>query len=108
MNTKKYRVIITPTARKEINKIYDYIFKNLYAENAAKNLMKQVEAEIQNLKLLPKIHSEIVKIAELQRTYRKIVIKNYIILYTIDEDNCIVYISHMYYRGRDYINNDLL
>ena len=29
----KYKVIITPTAYKEINKIYDYISEDLYEEN---------------------------------------------------------------------------
>ena len=32
----KYRVIITPTAFKEINKIYDYILEELYAEKVEK------------------------------------------------------------------------
>ena len=36
----KYKVIITPTAYKEINKIYDYISEDLYAEKAAHNLMR--------------------------------------------------------------------
>ena len=39
----KYKVIITPTAYKEINRIYDYILIDLYAEKAAKNLMRKVE-----------------------------------------------------------------
>ncbi len=37
----KYKVIITPTAYKEINKIYDYISEDLYAKKAAKDLMRQ-------------------------------------------------------------------
>ena len=36
----KYKVIITPAAFKEINKIYDYILEELYAEKAAKDLMR--------------------------------------------------------------------
>ena len=36
----KYKVIITPTAFKEINSIYDYILEELYAEKAAKDLMR--------------------------------------------------------------------
>lgn len=35
-----YKVIITPTAYKEINRIYDYILEDLYAEKAAKDLMR--------------------------------------------------------------------
>ncbi len=42
MDTKQYKVIITPTAYKEINKIYDYITEDLYAQNTAKRLMEKV------------------------------------------------------------------
>ena len=31
---------------------------------------------------------------------------NYVILYTIDESNDTVFISHMYYGGTNYINNE--
>lgn len=48
------------------------------------------------------------KIDELKRRYRRIVIKNFVILYTIDEDNSVVYVSNMYYGGRNYIDNNLL
>ena len=107
MNTK-YKVIITPTAYKEINKIYDYISEDLYAEKATKNLMRKVEESIQNLKDAPKIHAKIEKIDELKRQYRRIVIKNFVILYTIDEINKVIYVSHMYYGGRNYLNTDLI
>ncbi|MCI8700358.1 MAG: type II toxin-antitoxin system RelE/ParE family toxin [Clostridia bacterium] len=104
MNTNKYKVIITPTAYKEIRKIYDYIAEELYAGNAAKRLMKKIEEQVHLLKHAPKIHTEIGKIDELKRNYRKIVINNYVILYTIDDNNMIVYISHMYYSGKNYID----
>lgn len=107
MDTKKYKVIITPTAYKEINKIYDYITDDLYAENAAKRLMNKVEQEVQSLKDAPKIYTEIEKFDELKRVYIRIVVDNYVILYTIDEDNEVVFVSHMYYGGRNYMNNDL-
>ena len=34
-----FKVIITPTAYNEIQSIYDYILKELFAEKAAKDLM---------------------------------------------------------------------
>lgn len=108
INTKQYKVIITPTAYKEIDKIYNYIINELYSENAAKKLMLKIEKIIQNLKYTPKIHAEIQKKDELKRTYRRISIKNYIILYTIDEEKNVVYISHVYYNKRNYIYNNLL
>lgn len=108
MDTNEYKVIITPTAYKEINKIYDYITDDLYAENAAKRLMKKIEEEVLSLKYAPKIHTKIEKFDELKRDYRRIVINNYIILYTIDEENNVVFISHIYYGRRNYLDNSLL
>ena len=105
MDTKKYKVIITPTAYKEINRIYDYILTDLYAETAAKELMILVEKKIQMLKEEPKIHTEIEKMDELKRRYRRVVVKNYVILYTIDEEKHIVYVSHMYYGLRNYLDD---
>ena len=35
MDTNRYNIIIVPTAIKEINKIYEYIADDLYAEKAA-------------------------------------------------------------------------
>lgn len=103
MGTKRYKVIITPTAYKEIDRIYDYIMEDLYAERAANKLMQKIEQEVKRLKSAQRIHSKISKYDELKRQYRRIVIQNYVILYTIDEENKIVYISHMYYGGRNYL-----
>lgn len=105
MDTNKYKVIITPTAFKEINRIYDYLLTDLYAETAAEDLMKLVETEVQNLKQSPRIHTEIEKFDELDRRYRRIVLKKYIILYTIDEENSIVYVAHMYHGTRNYLDD---
>lgn len=108
MGTEQYKIIITPTAFKEINKIYDYISEDLYAKNAARDIMQRIENTIQKLKYAPKIYMQIEKTDELKRSYRRIVIKKYVILYTIDEKNKVVHIVHMYYGGRNYINNNLL
>jgi len=108
MDTSRYKVIITPTAFKEINKIYNYITEELHAENAAKALMKKIEKEVQMLKYAPKIHKQIKKVDELKRTYKRIVINNYILLYTIYEDEKLIFVSHMYYGGSNYMNNYFL
>ena len=105
MVTNQYRVIITPTALREMYRIYDYILSDLYADTAAEELMALVEEKVQNLKYAPRIYAEIEKIDELRRRYRRIVVNNYIILYTIDEDNDVVYVAHMYYGSSNYLND---
>ena len=59
MNIKKYDIIFTPTAIKEINKIYNYISKNLSAKNSAKRLMTKIEQKVQELKYTPKMYQVI-------------------------------------------------
>ena len=66
MDTKKYKVIITPTAFRELDRIYTYISEELYAKNAAKDLMRKIESEIKNLSSNPKIYPKIEKIDELK------------------------------------------
>lgn len=56
----------------------------------------------------PRLYSKIEKKDAFQRVFRKLVVDNYIILYTIDEYKKIIYISHMYYSGRNYLYEDVL
>lgn len=104
MDTKRYKVIITPTAFKELDRIYEYISEELNADDAAKNLMQEIENSIRRLESSPRLYPEIEKIDELHRRYRRIAVKNYVILYTFDENNDVVFISHIYYGKRDYLN----
>lgn len=99
----QYEVKIAPIAMKQINRISDYIFEDLCAEKAAQNFTKQVKDEIEKLKYTPRMYAEIEKYDELNRRYRRIIIKNYIILYTVDEKNLVVYISKIYYGKRNYL-----
>ena len=51
----------------------------------------------------PKLYMKIEKKDRRKRDFRRIVIDNYIILYTIDEEKKTVYIAHMYYGRRNYL-----
>ena len=103
MDTKEYKAIITPEAYRAISRIYEYISEDLYAKKVASNLMKLIERAIQYLKYDPKKHKKIERTDDLQRNYRRIVIKNYILLFTIDEIDKKVYVSHMFYKKRNYL-----
>lgn len=103
MDTKEYEVEFTEECLHEIRKVYRYITDNLYTENSAKNLMNMVEEYTNNLAYSPRIYAEIPKYRGADSTYRRIVIRNYVILYTIDEEHKKVYISHMYYGASNYM-----
>ncbi|MCL2859749.1 MAG: type II toxin-antitoxin system RelE/ParE family toxin [Oscillospiraceae bacterium] len=99
-----YEIEFTEEYDKELDKIYNYISKNLCAEDSAKKLLIKTEQKIINLKYSPKIYVEIKKYEGTKRRYRRLVVDNYVILYTIDEEKKIVYVVHIFYGGSDYIN----
>jgi len=102
---KKYKIYFTKECKKEMDNIYQYISRKLYSPSSAKTLMKKIQDSIYNLREMPNMYSVIKQYDELKLQFRKIVIKNYIIIYTVNEENKIVNIVHMYYGKSNYIYN---
>ena len=98
-----YEIEFTDECLEEIKEIYEYISKKLIAKEAAKRLMKIVKSRILNLSKSLYLYMKIGKTDKLKREYHRIIIKNYVILYTIDENNKKVFISHMIYGKRNYL-----
>ena len=83
--------------------IYDYISIRLKESVVAKRLFLKINNKISHLRKNPYIYSKAGKTDKLKRKYRKIVIGNYIVLYTTDSENKKVYISHIIYGRRNYL-----
>ncbi|MBE5821119.1 MAG: type II toxin-antitoxin system RelE/ParE family toxin [Clostridiales bacterium] len=106
MNTsnKQYRIAFTNDCIQEMNRINEYISIVLYAPISAKLLMKKIDTIIQGLKEYNKMYMIIKQYKELTMEFRRIMINNYVIIYTISEHNNTVYIVHMYYSRSNYLN----
>ena len=104
----EYEIAITETCMEEIDENCAYIEKVLKAEVAANRLRKKIKESIQKLKYSPKIYAKINKTDRMKRNYRRIVIDNYVIIYTIVKEYNTILISHMYYGGRNYLNGQLV
>jgi len=102
INDEQYKLIFTNDAIKEMDNIFYYISENLYATSSAQKLMSEIDDAIENLKYMPKAYSVIKE--HLQMEYRRVIVKKYVIIYTIDEEEKKVNIMHIYYGGRDYFN----
>ena len=102
ISKKQFKIVFTDNCKQEMDDIYNYISNNLYAPKAVKKLMNKVEKTIQSLKDMPKAYATIKKYDELEMEYRRIVINNYVIIYTISEQDNIIYIVHMYYGRSNY------
>ena len=105
MDSKKeiYEIEFTEDARDEIREIYEYISKNLVNEDDAKRLMRKMRKNVMDLAESPKIYAKIKKKDRMKREFRRMVVDNFIVLYTIDENKKTIYISHMYYGRRNYL-----
>lgn len=98
-----YKIKLTEEFLEEYEKVSDYISVNLKAPEASKKLRTKIITNVLLLKNSPKMYSEIEKVDRVKRQYRKMLINNYVILYTLDDYNKIVYIAHIYYEGRNYL-----
>jgi len=76
--------MIMPRAALDLDSIYGYIANELAAPIAAHNLMEKIETSFfrlqEMLESCPECQDDILK----QKRYRKLVVNNYIALYTID------------------------
>lgn len=105
ISENNYKIVFTNDSIEEMDSIYNYISRKLYAPNAARKLMEKVEEEVQSLKYTPQKYRVIKRFPEIDMEYRRIIIKNFVVIYTISEKENIIYIAHMYYGRSNYLNN---
>lgn len=99
----EYSIKFTGKCLNDIDEICKYISDKLKAEKSANRLRIKIKDIVKELSTFPEMYARIDKMDRLKREYRRIPINNYIILYSIDKKKKIIYISHMYYGGRNYL-----
>ena len=99
-----YNVIVTDLAQNTLRHIVMYITDNLKNKKAANDFLDEVTLTYKNLASTPFMY-EACKDARLKKLgYRRVVIKNYILVYRIAEENEDVYILRLFYGGSNYEN----
>ena len=104
----EYKVKLADQFLEEFEEICDYISNKLKNIDASNRLREKVIYNILLLENSPRMCTEIEKVDRTERQYRRLIVNNYVILYTIDETEKIVYIVHIYYGGRNYLDGGLL
>ena len=104
----EYSIKLADQFLEEFEEICDYISNKLKNIDASNRLKEKVIYNVLLLENSPKMCTEIEKIDRTERKYRRMVVNNYVILYTIDEPKKIVYVAHIYYGGRNYLDSGLL
>ena len=99
----KYRVDISEPAEHDLRGIVRYISAQLDAPITAMKMMDAIEEAIGGLEDMPRKSPPVTDERLAAMGYRKLMVKNYIIFFTIDEKNKIVDIERILYSRRDWL-----
>lgn len=97
----KYKVIITPQAQQHLKGIRDYILYELKSLTAAKNTLLLLKSEIESLEYMPNRFPLVNEIRQNENNIHKISVKNFLIYFTVDENESTVYVFAVIYARRD-------
>ena len=97
-----YKLIISKDVHFDIDGIVSYMVEKLKSTAAAMGFLDDVEKSYQNIVGNPLMYSFCNDDKLRNQGYRKIPIKNYIILYLADEKARTVTIMRIFYGGRNY------
>ena len=98
-----YKIVYKKDFKEELQDIYNYIANVLKEKQIANQLIIKIFTRILNLKIFPRLYMKIGKMDRLHNEYHRMIVSNYIILYTVDELNQRVIISHIYYKRKKYL-----
>ena len=101
---EKYKVQLSNKAKDDYKSIISYIRYELLEPNIAEKYAELIRNELNSLEYQPQkfavIDYDIIK----KYSFRKLIIKNYIAFYRINEDEKIVNVERILYNGTDWKN----
>ena len=101
-----YKLEFLPIAKKDMDGIIYYVSNDLKNETAAVNISKCFIEGIKHILNFPYSSSEYKATSKLKNTYRSINIKNFLMFYTINEQDKMITIVRVLHQKMD-INNIL-
>lgn len=101
-----YKLELLPIAKKDIDDIIYYISNNLENKTAARNLANNFIKGTNSILEFPYGTSVYKTTKELEQEYRSLKVKNFLMFYTINENDKIITIVRVLYHKMD-INNIL-
>ena len=97
----KYKVIWSPKFIRKLDNILAYISFDLKEPMVAKNFYNKVLKCLATIEYFPEIHS---KFYINNIIHRKIIIKNYIIIYKVDSNSKQIFILNIFHSSQNYFN----
>ena len=98
----KYRVDISEPAEKDLRDIVRYISAQLSAPITAIKMMDTMEEAVAGLALMSQKCSFVTDEKLAMLGYRKLPVKNYIVIFTVDQKSKVVDVERILYARRDW------
>lgn len=97
----KYKVMINPRAIRELDNIYEYIANEKLAPENAKGQVDRIKKAVLSLDTFPQSHQKRNEGRYAGKSYRQLLVDNYIVIFHIDEPRKMVYVVTIQYQGRN-------
>jgi len=97
-----YKIYITKDAHNDLNDITTYIKNKLCNPTAALDFLSEIEKNYEMITKNPLMFALCIDSRLKNEGYRKIIVKNYIVFYKINENEKAIYIMRVIYGRRDY------
>ena len=101
---KHYQVYISSSAEKDLADIGRYIFYELSAPVAAFSMIEAAQKAIEGLSEMPHRYALVLDERLAAMGYRKIIVKNYIVFFSVDEKEKAVNVERILFGRRDWQN----
>lgn len=98
-----YRYKLTPSAIQDLDDIAAYIAVKLCAEDSAVELLNEIEDAIVSACGFPQAAPLVNDVLLRSKGYRKLIVRNYIVLYIPDDEAHILNVMRIVYFARDYL-----
>ena len=98
----KYRVDISEPAENDLRDIVRYISSKFQAPLTALRMMDAIEKAADGLSDMPQSNPSVVDERLSSIGYRKLIVKNYIIFFTINEKDKVVDVERVLFARRDW------
>jgi plasmid stabilization system protein ParE len=98
----EYRIEISAPAEDDLRNIVRYISAQLSAPMTALKMMETIEKAVSELAYMPKSYPPVLDEHLSAAGYRKLIVKNHIVFFTINEEKKVVDIIRILYARRDW------
>ena len=97
-----YQLLFLPIARQDMTEIVRYVSHELCNPLAAESLAEEMIDATKTLVDFPYVNAIHQTVKPLRHEYRKLIVKNYLMFYWVDEKERQVTVARVMYSRRDY------